>query len=70
MTTETVQSQQRTDRHPVQGIQEKINQIVERMSDGQDIFERKYKLVEDTFTQIYDKVKEDKSYLAEMKRLR
>lgn len=46
--------------HPVQSLEERVNLVEERMSDAQDIFQRKFNLISDQVHAMLEKIEEDK----------
>lgn len=49
---------------------EKNDQILDKMADAQDIFNRKYELIEERLSNVYEIIDEDRKNVKEMKKLR
>ena len=65
-----MEARQAQDLHPINILEDRICHINERMSDAQDIFCRKFNLVQDQVSSMLEKIEEDKQFQQEAMILR
>lgn len=51
---------------PIDQLDKQINQIKERVTDADDIFSRKFQLVQDQVNSMIEKIQEDKAFQSEI----
>lgn len=65
-----MESQKTHNIHPVVQLNERINTVKERMSDAQEIFARKFNLIQEQINTMMERIEEDKVFQKEMALLR
>lgn len=65
-----LESQKTISNHPVVQLNERITNVKERMSDAQEIFARKFNLIQEQINSMMERIDEDKAFQKEMALLR